>query len=303
MDPFNSATESEPAEVAAPAATTFDAPSAVASALIGAEPEWQQHSCNISVRVPVGGETTIESDTLQKALCAAMGQENISSVVQPTGFTIVGEMSHNPSGVPIGINISNCTRTAVHIGDDGQHQVFSGIMANRFHPVGSSTAPLVGVKVGAEMRSERELIAQKWAGVQMNDLLRGVQQLSAAKIGDEEKPQTQFAVPIAIPTADGETMCQQPLGWCIERNLKHFGEQVKMAAMPTSNGRMVDHFIIGQPAMENILEATSQNVFGAQSLDDVVISAQPLESYSGSDVITVGLKVNADLLNFMKMEE
>lgn len=298
MDPFTTAEATEPVPVATPAATTFETPSAAASALVGAQPEWETHSCQISVAVPVGGKTTISSKTLQTALCAAMGQED-AGIVHPVSYQIVGAQSHNPSGVPVGINISGTTKTAVHIGSDAKVQSFSGIMANRFHPIGDSTAPLVGVQLGAEAKQERVAIAQKWAGVQAKDLLKGVQQMTSAKVGDEV-PETRFAVPIALTAEDGETVQQQPLAWCVERNLNALQDQVTMAALPDALGRPVDHFIIGKQAMESIVGATTENVFGAQTLKDVTISAQPLEPYTGNDAITIGLRVNADLLNFYK---
>jgi hypothetical protein len=301
MDPFRLAQPVEEVEFAAPAPTTFDAPSAAAGALVGAQPEWESKCCTISVRVPVGGETVIKSETIQNALCAAMGEEP-SAVIHPTGFHIVGAQSHNPSGVPVGIDISGTTKTAVHIGEDASVQAFSGIMANRFHPIGDTSAPLVGVKVDPEAKAQRVAVAQKWAGVQAKDLLRGVQQMTSAKVGTDSNPVTQFAVPIAIPVGEGEdqTMVQQPLAWCIERNMAQLGDQVTMGAMPSSNGQMVDHFFIGQEAMESIVGATTQNVFGAQSLEDVTISAKALEPYTGSDCVTIGLRVDADLLNFYK---
>lgn len=289
----------------APSATTFDAPSVAAAALVGAQPEWQEHQCCMAVKVPVNGETTISAKAVQRALCAAMGQpeqEEVSAVVQPTGFSIIGEHSENPTGVPIGINISGTSKTHLHVGAKGEEQAFSGLLSSRFHPSGASFAPLVGLKIGAEARADRVAIAQKWAGVRPSDLLAGVQQMTSAKTADG-KSQTQFAVPIAIPDGNGGVK-QQPLAWAIERNVGNPGLDFNVGALPNAEGQMVDHFMIGQEAMESIVGATTTNVFGAQALDDITISAKALgPAPAGDQVVTVGLRVNADMLNFLQMEE
>lgn len=296
MDPFSTAQTVEQAAASAPAPTTFSTPSAAAEMLVGAQPQWEPKSCLISVNVPVGGETAISSETIQSALSAMAGEQ--AGIMHPTSFQIVGAQSHNPSGVPIGINISNTMKTAVHIDADSSVQAFSGIMANRFHPTADTCCPMVGVEVNGEAaRAERVAIAQKWAGVKPQDLLTGVQQMTSARVAGQE-PEITFAVPVAYQAGEEGNMVQQPLAWCIERNMANLGDQVKMATMPTSSGVPVDHFLIGKEAMESIVGATTQNVFGAQTLEDITISAQPLGPYSGKDTVTIGLRVNVDELTF-----
>jgi hypothetical protein len=296
MDPFSTAQTVDQAAASAPAPTTFSTPSAVAEMLVGAQPQWEPKSCLISVNVPVGGETTISSETIQNALSAMTGEQ--AGIMHPTAFHIVGAQSHNPSGVPIGINISNTMKTAVHIDADSSVQAFSGIMANRFHPTADTCCPMVGVEVNDQARADRVAIAQKWAGVKPQDLLTGVQQMTSARVAGQE-PETTFAVPVAYQAGEEGNMVQQPLAWCIERNMANLGDQVKMATMPTSSGVPVDHFLIGKEAMESIVGATTQNVFGAQTLEDITISAQPLGSYSGEAAVTVGLRVDAEELTFL----
>ena len=133
-----------------------------------------------------------------------------------------------------------------------------------------------------------------------NDLLVGVKQMISKNAAGES--QTTFAVPLMIPTGapseDGTvTMKQQPLAWCIERNSEALGDRVSIAALPTDQGAVTDHFLIGSKDMEGIVGATHQAVWGNRETNDITISAKALGKVTGDRVVTVGLGVDADVLS------
>lgn len=294
--------DSETVMIAAPSQTTYDAPSNLASQLIGAQPSWEQTSCMMHVKVPLGGQTTVSSDALQTSLCASAGIDNdmaASVVVHPTAFQIVGSQSQNPTGEAVGINISNTAKSAMHIDAGSKVQAFSGILSSQFHPSGTTEVPLAGVKVGEEARATRAAIAAKWVGIRQEDLMTGVQQMQGAKV-DGKMPQPQFAIPIATICAETGEAKQQPLAWAVERNQQVMADQVTMGQMPMGpDNTPTDCFFVGAKAMEAIVGATTENVFGAQKVGDLVISAHALGDNDGGHV-TLGLRCNADVLSFVR---
>jgi hypothetical protein len=138
------------------------------------------------------------------------------------------------------------------------------------------------------------------AGVKQDDLLVGVQQMVSKDA--QGNTATKFAVPLMIPAGapaeDGVVaMKQQPLAWCIERNSAALGDRVQIAALPMEEGPVADHFLIGSQAMEEIVGATHQAVWGNRSANDITISAKPLGNVTGEKTVTVGLRVDADVLS------
>ena len=138
--------------------------------------------------------------------------------------------------------------------------------------------------------------------------MTGVREITT-KIGG--KSQKEYAIPIAIPAVGGKAgeegdeqstvaFKQQPLAWIAERNRAQFGEQMKVSQMsdPTT-GAPVDHIMLGEEAMAELVGATHSTVFGNQAIDDLVISAKALGPISGDDFVNIGLRVDADVLNFM----
>ena len=101
----------DPFATSEPSQTTFAAPSEHAEAFAGAKAEWTPASALVSVRVPIGGKSTIPSDTIKTALLATIGRKAGESVVSTRAYTIVGEQSCNPTGARVGIDV---VRTTAH---------------------------------------------------------------------------------------------------------------------------------------------------------------------------------------------
>lgn len=95
----------DPFSTTEPSQTTFAAPSEHAEAFAGAKAEWTPASALVSVRVPLGGQATIPSNTIKTALLATIGRKADESVVSTRAYTIVGEQSCNPTGARVGIDV------------------------------------------------------------------------------------------------------------------------------------------------------------------------------------------------------
>ena len=182
------------------------------------------------------------------------------------------------------------------------HENFSAVIASRYHPTGEQVMPHIACGADAEARlAERAEVAAKWAGVTPENLLVGVQQMSHNDGGVIAK---RYAIPIAVAgEADEEgnvTFAQQPLAWIAERNMEGLGDEIKVAQMPDfKTGAMVDHFVVGEQAMQQIVGATHQRVFGDQAVEDLTVSAKALGPVTGDNVVNIGLRVQADVLNFV----
>lgn len=203
---------------------------------------------------------------------------------------------------------SGTAKTAAHVDADG-HSMFSAVIADRYHPVGEQVMPHMNVGANAEeYLQERAAVAAKWAGIKPDDILTGVREIST-KIGG--KMQKEYAIPIAIPVSseavegeDGEqapvAFKQQPLAWIAERNRAQFGDQMKVAQMADPvTGASVDHITLGEQAMQELVGATHATVFGNQAIDDLIVSAKALGAVTGPKYVNIGLRVDADVLNFM----
>lgn len=301
-DPF-SATEEAP--MVAASATTFANPSSHADALTNAKAEWTPCSALVSVNVPVGGEAKISADTINTALLATIGRDADKSVVSTRAYTVVGEQSCNPTGARVGINVSGTAKTAAHVDADG-HQMFSAVIASRYHPVGEQVMPHISCGADNEVRlAERAAVAQKWAGVKPDNLLVGVQKMQS---NEEGAICSRYAIPLAVatgaPAEDGEvTFAQQPLAWIAERNMAAFGDKMKVAQMPDfKTGAMIDHFVVGEEVMQDLVGATHSAVWGDQAVQDLVVSAEALGPVTGDSTVNIGLRVDADVLNFVANE-
>lgn len=201
---------------------------------------------------------------------------------------------------------SGTAKTAAHIDADG-HSMFSAVIADRYHPVGEQVMPHLNVGEDAEKHlQERADIAAKWAGIKPDDILTGVREINTPIGGKMEK---EYAIPIAIPVTreageDEEqtpvAFKQQPLAWIAERNRAQFGEQMKVAQMfdPITKAP-VDHILLGEEAMNELVGATHSTVFGSQGIDDLIVSAKALGEITGPKYVNIGLRVDADILNFM----
>ena len=301
-DPFEQAQTSTMAE---PSQTTFAAPSA--SALIGASSEWTQTGCHMTVEVPVNGEAVISSKAIDKALATSVGAKGDEVVVMPTGFQIIGAHCCNPTGASVGLKISGAVEPHLHIGsqagDEGEH--FSAVLSSRYHPVGDFKIARKSVETDQADLAARVEIAQKWAGVKPDDLLVGVKKM--VSVGSDGKDNVSYAVPLVVAKGEVETdpvtgeksveYVQQPLAWCMERNAGGLQGQMTISAMPDAGGNSVDHMICGEKTMQEVIGATHQAVWGARDLNDVVISAKSLGVVTGDKTITVGLRVDADVLS------
>ena len=137
------------------------------------------------------------------------------------------------------------------------------------------------------------------AGVTPDHLLVGVQQMVSKNA--QGVSQTNFAVPLMTPVGepsdDGtQTLQQQPLAWCIEKNRATLGDRVSIVTMPTPAGPPMDHFMLDEETMTNITGATHQAVWGSRETNDITVSAKALGPVTGDRVVTIGLRVDADVL-------
>ena len=302
-DPFHQA---ETATMAEPSQTTFAAPSA--SALLGANSEWAQTGCHMTVEVPIDGSATISSKAINRALATSVGSKSGDEVVvMPTGFQIIGAHCCNPTGSAVGLKISGAVEPHLHIGskagDEGEH--FSAVISSRFHPVGDFKVARKSAETDQEDLAARVEIAQKWAGVKPDDLLVGVKKMVSKDSSGQEV--VSYAVPLVVARGDVETdpvtgeksveYVQQPLAWCMERNAAGLEGQMTISSMPDMGGNSVDHMICGEKTMQEVIGATHQAVWGAQDLNDVTISAKSLGAVTGDKTITVGIRVDADVLS------
>ena len=109
-DPFHTAMIEAPA-----CSTTFENPSA--NAMVGANAEWSKTGCNMTIEVPVGGNATVSSKVVDKALAASIGSaagENV--VIMPTAYRVIGAHCCNPTGASIGLHIDGAETPHVHVG-------------------------------------------------------------------------------------------------------------------------------------------------------------------------------------------
>ncbi len=217
MDPFNTAQPAEEVEIAAPAPTTFLKPRAPSP-----ERSWAPSpngsprrapfpsACLWAVRPP-------SSPRRSRLLCAPPWARSPAPSSTPPASTLWGRRAQ-----PLG-----CARRYRHFRhhQDGRARWRGRVRAGVFRHHGQPLPPHwrhIGPRSSASRSTPSPrpsvAVAQKWAGVQAKDLLRGVQQMTSAKVGDKASATTQFAVPIAIPAGEGgdQTMVQQPLAWCIE---------------------------------------------------------------------------------------
>ncbi len=199
---------------------------------------------------------------------------------------------------------SRTAKTAAHVTADG-HEMFSAVIASRYHPTGEQVMPHIACGADADTRlTERAAVAAKWAGVKPEDLLVGVQEMKNSD--GQGNISKRYAIPVATaagePNAEtGEVVfAQQPLAWIAERNMASIGEHMKIAQMPdVQTGALVDHFIVGEQAMQELIGATHSAVFGDQAVTDLVVSAKALGPVTGDEIVNIGLRVDADVLNFV----
>lgn len=295
-DPFEMATIEAPA-----CSTTFENPSS--TSLVGANGVWATTGCNMTMEIPIGEKATITSDVVRRSLAASIGAplgENV--VISPTSYRIIGSHCCNPTGASIGLHINGTEKPHAHLGARGGEPAFySAVLSNRYHPTGDFEVPITAARNDNESLEARVQIAQKWAGVKPDQLMTGVSQM-VQKNEDGESVVT-YAVPLV--TAHGEPdefgnqpMTQQPLAWCIERNRDALKDHISIHQLPTgARGIVADQFLVPKDIMENIISATHATVWGNHEADDITVSAEALGPVTGERTVTVGLRVEADVLS------
>ena len=267
-DPFAEAQTVEfGAPVHEPAPTSFKSPNGLdPDALIGSNAQWVETGCHMTVEIPVGGRATISGKSIDGALASTIGKKIDETVVIPTGFKIIGAHCCNPTGTAVGLRISGANEPHVHISARaGEAETFSAVISSRYHPVGDFVVSRKGEAIDEEKLATRVEIAQKWAGVSPDQLLTGVQRMVTKKAeGDHVK----FAVPVVVPkgepTEDPETgeksvdYGAHPLAWVAEKNMAALGDQITSASMPDSINQPVQHLIMGEKTLQDIITATHE---------------------------------------------
>jgi hypothetical protein len=102
---------------------------------------------------------------VETALAASIGSAmDDGIVIMPTGYTVVGSHSCNPTGTAVGLHFADSDNLAhVHVGarsDTPEH--FAAVLANRYHPTNDSPIALSASKNDQQSLEDRVEIAQKW---------------------------------------------------------------------------------------------------------------------------------------------
>ena len=86
-------------------------------------------------------------------------------VITPTGYTVIGSHSCNPTGVAVGLHFEDSDNLAhVHVGTkSGEAEHFAAVLSSRYHSEGDFPVAISASKAATQQSvEERVEIAQKW---------------------------------------------------------------------------------------------------------------------------------------------